>query len=93
MVVIMENQTRVVCYVREAHGFLDFNRRAESQPVVESDGSLQDVAQKVAVSFHRTWRMASEFRYENKLPLYLASVFPPSHPPEKTFAAARSAGN
>lgn len=93
MVVMMEKQTHVVCYVREAHGFLDFNRRAEPQPIVESDGSLEDVAQKVAVSFHSKWRMASEFRYENKLPLYLVSVFPPSPAPKKTFAAARSPKN
>ncbi len=91
VVVMMEKETHVVCYVSEVHGYLDFNRRAEPHPIVASDNSLEDIAQKVAVSFHSKWRMASEFQYENKQPLYLSSVFPPSHPLEKTLASVRSA--
>jgi hypothetical protein len=93
VVVMMEKETHVVCYVREAQGFLDFNRRAEPHPVAGSDGSLEDIAQKVAASFHSNWRMASEFRYENKLPRYLASVFPSSPTLEPAVAAVRPRKN
>ena len=41
-------------------------------------GSLEDIAQKVAGDFRLRWHMASEFRYENKLPVYLEVVFPPA---------------
>ena len=76
VVVMMEQQTHVVCYVKEAHGFLDFNHRSASHPIVESDGSLEDIAQKVAGDFRSRWRMASEFRYESQSPVYLENVFP-----------------
>jgi len=93
VVVMMEKETHVVCYVKEAQGFLDFNRRTEPHPVVGSDGSLEDIAQKVADSFQSKWRMASEFRFENKLPYYLASVFPPSRSPEAAVAAVQPPKN
>ena len=78
VVVMMEQQTHVVCYVEEAHGFLDFNHRSDAHPIIESDGSLEDIAQKVAGDFRKRWQSASEFRYENKLPVYLEIVFPPA---------------
>lgn len=80
--VMMEQQTHVVCYVEEAHGFLDFNHRADAQPIIKSEGSLEDIAQKVAGDFRSRWLTASEFRYENKLPVYLETVFPPATPVE-----------
>lgn len=73
--VMMAEQTHVVCYVEEAHGFLDFNHRAQAHPVIASDGSLEDVAQKVARDFRAPWQMASEFRREKNSPVYLNSVF------------------
>jgi len=76
VVVMMGQQTHVVCYVQESRGYLDYNRRADPHPVVASDGSLDDIAQKVALSFRSQWTMASEFQYENKRPRYLAIVFP-----------------
>lgn len=76
IVVMLEQQTHVVCYVKEAHGFLDFNHRSDAHPIIKSDGSLEDIAQKVAGDFRSRWQMASEFRYENKLPVYLEIVFP-----------------
>lgn len=78
VVVMMAQQTHVVCYVKEAGGFLDFNHRSDTQPIIESDGSLEDIAQKVAGDFRKRWQFASEFRYENKLPVYLEIVFPPA---------------
>lgn len=74
--VMLEQQTHVVCYVSEARGFLDFNHRADAQPIIASDGSLEDIAQKIASDFRSRWQTASEFRYENKSPVYLEIVFP-----------------
>ena len=79
--VMMERQTHVVCYVEEAHGFLDFNHRADADPIIKSDGSLEDIAQKVGGDFRSRWQTASEFRYENKLPVYLEIVFRPATVP------------
>jgi hypothetical protein len=59
--VFMEGQTHVVCYVDEIHGYLDFNRRRDSSPVQAADGSLEDVADKVAAYFRTPWRSVSEF--------------------------------
>ena len=73
---MMSKQTHVVCYVKEAGGFLDYNHRADAHPVVASDGSLEDIASKVAGDFRSSWRMASAFRYRNGSPVYLDTVFP-----------------
>jgi len=75
VVVMMGRQTHVVCYVKEAGGFLDYNHRADIHPIIPSDGSLEDIAGKVAADFHTPWRMASVFRYRKGLPVYLDSVF------------------
>jgi hypothetical protein len=78
VMVMMERQAHVVCFVKEAHGFLDFNHRSDAHPIIESDGSLEEIAQKVAGDFRGRWLTASEFKYENKLPVYLETVFPPA---------------
>lgn len=76
--VMLERQTHVVCYVREAHGYLDFNHRSNAQPIIACDGSLEDIAQKVARDFRSQWQTASEFRYNGTSPVYLEIVFPPA---------------
>lgn len=78
VVVLMEEQTHVVCYVREAHGFLDFNHRSDAHPIIACDDSLEEIAQKVAGDFRGRWLTASEFRYENKSSVCLETVFPPA---------------
>ncbi len=75
VVVMMSKQTHVICYVKEAGGFLDYNHRADSHPVIASNGSLEDIAAKVATFFRSDWRMASAFRYRDGSPVYLDSVF------------------
>jgi hypothetical protein len=75
VVVMMSKQTHVVCYVKEAGGFLDYNHRADTHPVIASDGSLEDIAGKVAGDFRSQWRMVSVFRYREKSPIYLDCVF------------------
>jgi hypothetical protein len=86
VVVMMQQQTHVVCYVSEVHGFLDFNHRRDPHPIVASDGSLEDIAEKVAADFHGRWHMASEFKYQNKSPVYLNVAFPPATPLTKALA-------
>ena len=86
VVVMMSKQTHVVCYVKEAGGFLDYNHRADAHPVIASDGSLEDIAGKVAGDFHTPWRMASAFRYRGVSPVYLDSVFAPASSPARSTA-------
>ena len=76
VVVMMEKETHVVCYVAEAHGFLDFNFRAAAKPIIESDGSLEHVAQKVSAYFRSKWHMASEVRYKDNRPVFVDNTFP-----------------
>jgi hypothetical protein len=75
VVVMMSQQTHVVCYVDEVGGFLDYNHRADSHPIIASDGSLEDIAGKVAGDFRSLWRMASVFRYRSGSPVFLDTVF------------------
>jgi len=75
VVVMMAQQTHVVCFVKEAGGFLDYNHRADEHPLIPSDGSLEDIANKVARDFRSQWRMASAFHYRSGAPVYLDSVF------------------
>jgi hypothetical protein len=83
VVVMMSKQTHVVCYVKEAGGFLDYNHRADPHPVVASDGSLEDIAGKVAGDFRSQWRMVSVFRYRENSPVYLDIVFATDSPPAR----------
>jgi Transglutaminase-like domain len=84
VVVMMSKQTHVVCYVKEAGGFLDYNHRADAHPVIPSDGSLEDIAGKVAGDFRSQWRMASAFRYRESSPVFLDSVFATESSPARS---------
>ena len=81
VVIMMQGQTHAVCYVQEAHGFLDFNHRADADSVVSSTGSLEDIALKVSTYFRSKWWMASEVSYEGSTPVYLDSTFPSAPTP------------
>jgi hypothetical protein len=75
VVVMMGRETHVVCHVAEAEGYLDFNHRDRPDPVTASDGTLEDIADKVAAEFRTEWRMASEIRFDKATPVFLESVF------------------
>jgi hypothetical protein len=75
VVVMMEQDVHVVCFIKEINGFLDFNHRQDAQPVVASDGTLKDIGAKVAAYFRSNWRTVSEFKYENGRPKYLLTAF------------------
>jgi hypothetical protein len=75
VVVHMEKQVHVVCYVDEIKGYLDYNRRQEPHPVVACECGLGDVAEKVAGSLRVRWRTASECVYVAGRPRCLRTVF------------------
>jgi hypothetical protein len=60
----MEKQFHVVCYVEEVNAYLDYNNRKKESPLVQTDGSLQDIANKVAHSFGTKWASVAEFVYK-----------------------------
>jgi len=84
VVVMMSKQTHVVCFVKEAGGFLDYNHRADPHPVIASDGSLEDIARKVAGDFRSQWNMASVFRYQEKSPVFLDCLFASGSSPARS---------
>ncbi|EEF62739.1 hypothetical protein [Pedosphaera parvula] len=59
----MEKQFHVVCYVKEVNAYLDYNNRKKPSPLVSTDGSLDDIADKVAHSFRTPWSTVAEFIY------------------------------
>ena len=72
---MMPGQPHVVCYIKEVGGFLDYNHRSDNRPVIASDGSLEDIAGKVASDFRSSWPMTSFFLYRDAFPVYLDTVF------------------
>jgi hypothetical protein len=76
VVVFMEHQIHVVCYVPETKSYLDYNNRRLSSPAVPSNGTLPDIAQKVARTFRAPWTCASEFVYKNGIRQTLWTDFP-----------------
>jgi hypothetical protein len=59
----MKGETHVVCYVAECKGYLDYNFRADSHPIIPCSGSLPEIAKKVAESFGRDWIATYEFTF------------------------------
>jgi hypothetical protein len=71
----MEKQFHVVCYVKEVNAYLDYNNRKKQSPLVQTDGSLQDIANKVARSFGTTWASVAEFVYKGGVRQVIALDF------------------
>jgi hypothetical protein len=71
----MNGETHVVCYVPAVKGYLDYNNRAASNPLVYCDGSLQCIAENVARSFKRKWGSAYEFSYHQKMKWLVNDIF------------------
>jgi hypothetical protein len=59
----MPNAVHVVCYVAEANGYLDYNKRAHGSGLVPSGESLSEIAGTVSKSFKASWSSVSEFTY------------------------------
>src|SRR5205823_2878263 len=62
----MKGETHVVCYVDEAHGYLDYNTRKDAHPVVPCSPDITEIAHKVALSFGRDWVATYEFTYNEQ---------------------------
>ena len=73
--VFMPREVHVVCYVAETKSYLDFNRRAQSAPLVSSTGELASIARSVAKSFRTDWRSVSEFTFRNGTRSFVKSEF------------------
>ncbi|HZQ47043.1 MAG TPA: hypothetical protein VFC07_08530 [Verrucomicrobiae bacterium] len=76
--VFMAKQTHVVCYVAETGVYLDYNNRGKAVPLVPTNGRLADIANKVALSFHSTWRCVSEYTSKNGIQRTISTEFPQS---------------
>jgi hypothetical protein len=72
----MAGENHVVCFVEEFQCYLDYNNRACLLRTVASDGSLTDIARKVANSFDARWAAAAEFTYDRGSKQFLAVAHP-----------------
>jgi hypothetical protein len=59
----MPGLTHVVCFVTETKNYLDYNNRIYIKRTESSDGTLPDIARRVAKSFDASWTSVSEFTY------------------------------
>lgn len=57
----MPEEIHMVCYIVEAGCYLDYNKRSFLSRTVDTNGSIEDIAKKVARSFDAPWLTASEF--------------------------------
>jgi hypothetical protein len=73
--VFMPTQVHVVCAVTETKAYLDYNNRGLTSPLVPTDGSLADIAEKVARSFHTSWRCVSEYTVDKGVQQTLRTDF------------------
>lgn len=87
VVVFMAKEIHVVCYVAEANAYLDFNNRGNASPLVPTDGTVSDIAEKVARSFESEWHCASEFTYNNGQRHFVYTDFRQADPPAASVAA------
>jgi len=60
----MADDVHAVCYIAEAHCYLDYSNRGYMNRAVSTDGSLPDIARKVARSFGSNWTSVAESTYE-----------------------------
>jgi hypothetical protein len=80
----MKGETHVVCYVDEAHGYLDYNTRKDAHPVVACSPDITEIAHKVAESFNRDWVATYEFTYDDSQKVKrLVNNIIPNQPPSE----------
>jgi hypothetical protein len=90
VVVFMPKSIHVVCYVAETKCYLDFNHRRSANPMTPSDGTLEDIANKVSGSFKASWHCVSEFVYQNGARKFIYTDFPQAKPPVTTSVFAQN---
>lgn len=74
----LKNVVHVVCYVTEATGYLDYNKRAKGSGLVSSGSALHQIADSVAKSFKSTWSSVSEFTYSNGVKRLVSTTVAPN---------------
>lgn len=80
VVVFMPKDIHVVCFVEETKCYLDYNLRNRCHPIVASDGTLTDLANKVAESFQAQWHCVCEFTFKNGIRQVVYTDFPQIKP-------------
>ncbi len=70
----MPGYLHAVCYIAETRSYLDFNRRGSFRRAVPCDGTLTDIAARVARSFHTEWTAVAEFSWERGIERTLQTV-------------------
>lgn len=70
----MPGGVHVVCHVVEARCYLDYNNREFLVRTVGTNGSLADIARKVAWSSGGSWTSASEFTFQNGVKRMVTTV-------------------
>jgi hypothetical protein len=74
--VFMEKEVHVVCYIKGVGAYLDYNNRKKASPLVPTNGSLSDIATKVAQSFNDPWSSVLEYTLKNGIQQTVATDFP-----------------
>ena len=74
----MPGVTHVVCYIEETGGYLDYNFRNSSTPVIKSGASMAEIAESVARSYNLRWTSASEFTFGSGVKRLVCTVVEPS---------------
>lgn len=72
----MRKVVHVVCYIPETKSYLDFNQRKSFRRLIDSDGTLEDIARRVAASFRKRWTSASEFTFQQGRKRLVKTVLP-----------------
>jgi hypothetical protein len=72
----MKGLVHVICYVAEANGYLDYNKRAHGSGLVTCGADLSQIADSVAKSFKATWTSVSEFTYGDGVKRLVSTTTP-----------------
>jgi hypothetical protein len=70
----LQGLVHVVCYVAEANGYLDYNKRNHGAGLVACGPDLSDVAESIAKSFKSSWSSVSEFTYSDGVKKLVSTV-------------------
>jgi hypothetical protein len=86
----MPDTVHVVCYVEETRSYLDYNLRGYLFRTVSIDGSLTEIARKVAKSFETRWVSVSEISYLGNLKRLIAGAARMESAPARVWQLAQA---
>lgn len=72
----MKGETHVVCYINETKSYLDYNCRKDAKKTVPCNGSIKEIARKVAQSFGRDWVATYQFTFSEGIKRLVQSIVP-----------------